>query len=112
MEGNASVYQVNTVSRITGEGGAEFLRTSEGGGRGGEKIMSHRCRGFATRVALGLGDSSGGGERGGDEGRRRGVLQQRHGWLEIDNGVISSAWKCLLFWQISILGEAFEHDLG
>ena len=46
MEGNASVYQVNPVSRITGEGGAEFLRTwgpefdqkgagLEGGGRGG-----------------------------------------------------------------------------
>ena len=27
MEGNASVYQVNTVSRITGEMRAEFLRT-------------------------------------------------------------------------------------
>ena len=27
MEGNASVYQVNPVSRITGEGRAEFLRT-------------------------------------------------------------------------------------
>ena len=27
MEGNVSVYQVNPVSRITGEGTAEFLRT-------------------------------------------------------------------------------------
>ena len=27
MEENASVYQVHTVSRITGEGRAEFLRT-------------------------------------------------------------------------------------
>ena len=27
MEGNASVYQVNLVSRISGEGRAEFLRT-------------------------------------------------------------------------------------
>ena len=27
VEGNASVYQVNPVSRITGEGRAEFLRT-------------------------------------------------------------------------------------
>ena len=27
MEGNASVYQVNPVSRITGEGKAEFSRT-------------------------------------------------------------------------------------
>ena len=41
MEGNASVYQVNTVSRITGEGRAEFLRTwgpdfdQKGDGRGG-----------------------------------------------------------------------------
>ena len=26
-EGHASVYQVNLVSRITGEWGAEFLRT-------------------------------------------------------------------------------------
>ena len=41
MEGNASVYQVNPVSRITGEGRAEFLRTwglcfdQEGAGTGG-----------------------------------------------------------------------------
>ena len=27
VEGNASVYQVNPVGRITGEGRAEFLRT-------------------------------------------------------------------------------------
>ena len=42
MEGNASVYQVNLVSRISGEGRAEFLRTwgpdfdQKGGGRGGK----------------------------------------------------------------------------
>ena len=44
MEENALVYQVNTVSRITGEGRAEFLRTwgpdfdqkGAGGGEGGE----------------------------------------------------------------------------
>ena len=41
MEENASVYQMNTVSRITGEGRAEFPRTwgayfdQKGGGRGG-----------------------------------------------------------------------------
>ena len=41
VEGNASVYQVNPVSRITGEGRAELLRTwgpgfdQKGGGRGG-----------------------------------------------------------------------------
>ena len=44
MEGNASVYQVNPVSRITGEGRVEFLRTwgpgldqegAVGGGGGG-----------------------------------------------------------------------------
>ena len=43
MEGNASdaVYQKNPVSRITGEGRVEFLRTwgpdfdQKGGGRGG-----------------------------------------------------------------------------
>ena len=40
MEGNASVYQVNPVSQITGEEIAEFLRTwgpdfdQKGGGRG------------------------------------------------------------------------------
>ena len=43
MEGNASVYKVNSVSRITGEGRAEFLRTwrpdfdQKGGGRGGRE---------------------------------------------------------------------------
>ena len=42
MEGNASVYQVNPVSRISGEGMAEFLRTwgpdfdQKGGREGGE----------------------------------------------------------------------------
>ena len=42
MEGIASVYQVNPVSRIAGERRAEFLRTwgpdfdQRGGGRGGE----------------------------------------------------------------------------
>ena len=45
MKGNASVYQVNTVSRITGDGRAEFLRTCgglilikrvAGGGEGGK----------------------------------------------------------------------------
>ena len=41
MEGYASVYQVNPVSRISGEGRAEFIRTwgpdfeQKGGGRGG-----------------------------------------------------------------------------
>ena len=41
MEGNASVYQVNPVSRVAGEGRAEFLRTwgsdfdQKGGGREG-----------------------------------------------------------------------------
>ena len=42
MEGNSSVYQVNPVNRITGEGRAEFLWTwgpdfdQKGGGRGEE----------------------------------------------------------------------------
>ena len=40
VEGNASVYQVNPVCRITGEGRAEFLRTwgpdfYQKGGEGG-----------------------------------------------------------------------------
>ena len=44
MEGNTSVYQVNSVSRITGEGRAEFLRAwghgleQEGAGKGGGVI--------------------------------------------------------------------------
>ena len=43
MEGNESVYQVNPVNCITGEGRAEFLRTwrsgfdQEGAGVGGER---------------------------------------------------------------------------
>ena len=42
MEGNASVYQINPVSRTTGEGRAEDLRTwgagfdQKGGRRGGK----------------------------------------------------------------------------
>ena len=39
-----------------------------------------------------------------------GELQQRHRWLQKDNGVISSAWKYLLLWQILILGGAFEQE--
>ena len=27
-----------------------------------------------------------------------------------DNEVISSAWKCLLLWQISMLGGAFDQQ--
>ena len=65
MEENASVYHVNPVSRISGGGRAEFLRTlgpdfnQKGGGRGegagnvvcgggagGEGFRSHRCRGW------------------------------------------------------------------
>ena len=37
-------------------------------------------------------------------------LQHRHRRLQNDNEVISSAWKCLLLWRISILGEAFEQE--
>ena len=54
MEGNASIYKVNPVSRMTGEGRAEFLRTwgpgfdqkGAGGGKGGISncFKSHRCR--------------------------------------------------------------------
>ena len=42
MEGNASVYQVNPVGRVSGEGRAEVFGTwgpdfdQKGGGRGGE----------------------------------------------------------------------------
>ena len=47
VEGNASLYQVNPVSRISGEGGAELLKTwgagfdqegagGTGGGRAGQ----------------------------------------------------------------------------
>ena len=52
MEGNASVYQVNPVGRITGGGRAEFLGTwgpgfeQEGaGGRGGMGRGSSICAG-------------------------------------------------------------------
>ena len=36
------------------------------------------------------------------------MLQQRHGWLEIDNGVISSAWMYLLLWHIPMISGACE----
>ena len=58
------------------------------------------------RVVLGRGDGAGGGERGASGG----------GWGVNcssgmkDNEVISSAWKCLLLWQISMLGGAFEQE--
>ena len=49
MEGNASVYQVTTVSRITGEGRAEFLKTwgpdfDQKGAGGGEGRRGGRER--------------------------------------------------------------------
>ena len=51
MEGSASVYQVYAVSRITGEGRAEFLRAWEhgfeqegaGGGRWGRAGQLNLC---------------------------------------------------------------------
>ena len=53
MEGNASVYQVNPVNRITGEGRAETLRTwgpgfdqeGAGGGGGGTGGAAQAVRG-------------------------------------------------------------------
>ena len=55
VEGNASVYQVYPVSRITGEGRAEFLGAwwpgfeQEGaGGRGGAGGATHSVRGNYT----------------------------------------------------------------
>ena len=53
MEGNASVYQVYPVSRITGEGRAEFLRTwgpgfdqeGAGGGEGATGGAAQPVRG-------------------------------------------------------------------
>ena len=60
---------------------------------------------------LGLGDDAGGGEGGGVGGGGGGwELQKRHGRLEKDNEVISSAWMCLLLWRSSIFGGAFEHE--
>ena len=59
MEGNASVYQVKYVRRITGEGRAEFLRTwgpdfdqkgSGRGGRGGRAGQLNLC--VETRTPL------------------------------------------------------------
>ena len=60
-------------------------------------------------MVLGLGDGAGGGE-GGGVGGGEDELKQRHGWLYKDSEVISSAWKCLLLWQISMLGGAFEQE--
>ena len=39
-----------------------------------------------------------------------GGLQQRHRWLYRDDEVISSAWKCLVLWQISMSGGAVEQE--
>ena len=54
VKGNASVYQVNPVSRITGEGRAEFSRTwgsdfdQKRGGRGGAGSL-RRCNSSQAR---------------------------------------------------------------
>ena len=55
MTGDAPVYQVNPLRRMTGEGRVEFLRTwgpgfdqkerGEGGGRGGASGAAHSVRG-------------------------------------------------------------------
>ena len=42
MEGNTSVYQVNPVSRITGEGRSEYISVRTG----------HRCHGSWARVLI------------------------------------------------------------
>ena len=60
-------------------------------------------------MVKGLGDGAGGGERGGGGGWE---WQQRHGWLLKDNEVISSAWKCLLLWRVSVLGGALSKGGG
>ena len=82
MEENASVYQVNTVSRITagrervGQVNlcVETINPSCGGWKGkcagggqvrGERALGSKDIGFAIRVVLGLGNYAGGGEGGG-----------------------------------------------
>ncbi len=59
MEGNASVYQVNPVSRITGEGGGRSFE-----GRGGLVLIK------SERVWRGGGGGGGGGRREEGGGRR------------------------------------------
>ena len=116
---------MNPVSRTTGEGRAEFLRTwgpvfdKEGagaGGAGGRGVLE----GGAAQFVLGNYKPHPGSRTNSEErpehsrgwGWREGGgrLQQRHGWLLKDNEVISSAWKCLLLRQISMLGEVFEQE--
>ena len=51
------------------------------------------------------------GKKGAYEAGGRGLeLLHRHGWLQKGNEVISSAWKCILVWQISTLSWAFEQE--
>ena len=60
VEGNASVYQVKPVSRITGEGGAELLRTGgpnfdqegvgETGGREGIYIIKFKVHSTSCEI--------------------------------------------------------------
>ena len=67
VEGNASVYQMNPVSQITGEGRAEFVSTwgpdfdQKGGARGGEggivfilstHVSTNTTRGSSSGVAV------------------------------------------------------------
>ena len=69
MEGNASVYQLNPVSRISGEGRAGFLRTwgpdfdqkEAGRGEGGEGTGGYMFW-FSSPVMVGVGIYTLGGE--------------------------------------------------
>ena len=94
MEGNASVHQVNPVSRTSGEGRAEFLRTwgagfvqkGARGGEGGEGTggAGQFVRGNYKSFLWGMGDEGGGGDNYMKEihiakyNRRGDVVMQNH----------------------------------
>ena len=66
-------------------------------------------------MVLGLGDRAGGWKRGGVGGGFRGVGGMNENYVmdgQKDNDVISTAYRCLLLWPISIvigtLGQNFD----
>ena len=64
MEGNASVYQVNPVCRLTGEGRVEFLRTwGAGFDQKGAGLEGGKEKGGAAQFVVEPG--WGGGVKGG-----------------------------------------------
>ena len=87
VQGNASVYQVNPVSRITGEGREEFIRTwgpdfDQNGAGGGGKGWGAGAKGRALgRIDVGVCYTRGARSRRWCGWWWGGELEQRHGWL-------------------------------